>query len=227
MVKWQQQRQIILAIALGSVAVSLVKLSFDPTAGRRSLAAFAFPQTVPLPGWQTLESQAIKAVSDSATNDYNAVLASRKYHYRNRERLLEIEMRYTATNSGDLEDYLMRHTATKLKPGQLLQNMRQQQGIGYYSLFTEKGRSRLAACINPQGRSTVTKEQFLANRYTYDLLPQRMMSVLLGKVSLLDNRCLWINLSITTDGDDASTYPVLERAWWSWYRWWSDRFPQQ
>jgi cyanosortase A-associated protein len=227
MLKWQQQRQIILAIALGSVVFSLLRLSTDSTVGKRSLAAFTFPQTVPLPGWQMLESQTIKAVSDGATNSYNAVLASQKYHYRNRERLLEIEMRYMASNSGDLENYLMRHTAIKLKAGQLLQNIRQHQGVGYYSLFTEKGRSHLAACINPQGSSTVTREQFLANRYTYDLQPQRMMSVFLGKASLLDNRCLWVNLSILIDGDATSAYPVLEQAWWSWYRWWSDRFPQQ
>jgi cyanosortase A-associated protein len=225
--QWQQQRQIILAIALTGVFLTLGRLSLDPTIGKRSLSAFTFPQAVPLSEWQLLDSHVLDRPKEDSTNSYDAVLASRKYLYTNKDRQLEIEMRYMASSSGKLEEYLNRHTAIRIQKGQLLQSLRQQKDVGFYSLFAYKGRVHLAACINSNGTGTVTSEQFLANRYTYDLQPQHLLSWSLSQASLLENRCLWANLSLPLNqSSPTTTYQVLERAWLSWYRWWSSRFPQ-
>ncbi len=136
-------------------------------------------------------------------------------------------MHYVVGTPGELQTYFQNYTSIQMHDGQLLQNLHQQQGVGFYSLFVYQGRSHLSACINPRGGSTVTSAQFLANRYTYDLQVKRLVPWLLGRESLPDRRCLWADLSIPLNKMSAhTTYPVLAQAWSSWYQWWSPRFPQ-
>jgi len=225
--QWQQQRQIFLAVTFVGVLLALGRISFGSPPGQRSLSAFTFPSAVPLPEWQLLDSQVLDRATVQPTNSFDTVIASRKYLYKQKEQLLTIEMRYMASNLGNLAEYLNRHAAIKISEGQLLTNLRDRQDVGFYSLFTYEGRSHLAACINPRGGSTITDAQFLANRYAYDLQLQQLLPWLLGKAGLPDKRCLWVVLSLPQDRESTkATYPVLEQAWRSWYQWWSSRFPQ-
>jgi cyanosortase A-associated protein len=225
--KWQQQRQILLAIAFASIVLALGRISFGSPPGQRSLSAFTFPSIVPLPEWQLIDSSALEQATTQPANSYDAVIASRKYLYKQKGQLLTIEMRYMASNLGNLEEYLNRHAAMKISESQLLQNLRDRQDIGFYSLFTYQGRSHLATCINPRGGSTITNAQFLANRYKYDLQWQHWLPWLLGKAGLPDKRCLWVNLSMPQNRESTkATYPILEQTWRSWYQWWSSRYPQ-
>jgi cyanosortase A-associated protein len=223
--QWQQPRQIFLAIAFAGVLLALGRISFGSPPGQRSLSAFTFPSTVPLPEWQLLDSSVLDRSTVQPTNSFDTVIASRKYLYKRKGQLLTIEMRYMASNLGNLEAYLNRHTAIKMSENQLITNLRDRPDVGFYSLFTYEGRSHLAACINPRGGSTITSDQFLANRYKYDLQWQNLLAWLLGKGSIPDKRCLWVNLSLPQVGEK-TTYPILEKAWSSWYSWWRDRFPQ-
>lgn len=225
MYKWQQYRQIIIAFTFVSVLLTLGKYILDPTIGKRSVTSFAFPSVVPLPEWQLIESRTLKSTV-SRTNSYEGVLVSQKYLYTQNNHQLEIEMSYVVGTLGRLHDYLRDYAAIQLQYDQLIGNARRHEKVGFYSLFVYQGRSHLAACINPRGGSTVNKSQFLRNRYTYDLQPQRLVFWLLGKESLLDRRCLWAHLSMPTNQVSAeATLPVLETVWQSWYQWWSSRFP--
>lgn len=225
---WQQHRQMLISFTFAGVFLTLGRFSLDPSAGNRPMTAFSFPSVVPLPEWQLLESRPLAEPIASKTDDeddYGDILASRKYLYRQNNQQLEIEMRYAAGTLGDLRTYFKYHTSIRLKQAKSLPITRQQEGVGFYSLFVYQGRSHLAACINPRGGSTVTNAQFFANRRTYDLQVGRLVPWLLGKESLQDRRCLWTHLS-TNDVSAKTTYPVLEKAWRSWYQWWSARFPQ-
>ena len=176
---------------------------------------------------EVLESRPLAEPIVSPRKSWEAVLASQKYRYRQNNQQLEIEMRYLASTSGELDGYLKNYASIELQNTQLLQNLRQHQAVGFYSVFVHQGLAHLSACINPNGGSTVTSALFLANRYTYDLQLRRMLPWLLGKESLPDKRCLWAHLSIPSNQVSAETsYSVLEKAWYSWYQWWSPRFPQ-
>ena len=224
--QWQQQRQILLAIAFAGVVLALGRISFGSTPGQRSLSAFAFPSTVALPEWQLIDSYALDRATTQPVSSYDTAIASHKYLYKQKEQLLTIEMRYMGSNLGNLEEYLNFHAAIKISAAQLTQNLRHREEIGFYSLFAYAGRSHLAACINPRGGSTITGDQFLANRYAYDFQLQSLLLWLLGKAGLPDKRCLWVVLSMPQNrASIEATYPVLERAWRSWYQWWSSRFP--
>ena len=136
-------------------------------------------------------------------------------------------MRYMIGSLGDIHDYFKNHSYIRLQDTQLLQNLRQHKGVGFYSLFVHQGRSHLSACINPHGGSTVTSAQFIANRHTYDLQPQRLLLWVLGKESLLDRRCVRVHLSMSSTQVPVETnYSVLEQAWFNWYQWWNSRFPK-
>lgn len=225
---WRQYRAIVLGLAFASVLLAIGRLSLDDNAGKRSLATFTFPKVVPLPEWQLIESRSLSSSPSGNSNYYNAVSASQKYTYRQQQQQLEIEMRYAIGTLGEFPGgYLNNSHLTGLHSSAVAPQIQHRSGIGFYTLFVHQGRSYLSACINPRGNSTVTVSQFLNNRNTYDLQPLHVMSWLVGQASLIDRRCLWTHLSIPVDSVAATrTYPVLERAWLSWYSWWRDRFPQ-
>lgn len=226
MIHWQQRRQTLLAIAFTGVFLALGRFGLDPAAGKRPVTPFAFPTVVPLSGWQLLESRPL-ARPTASSEARDAFLASQKYRYQQNNQQLEIEMHYVVGTLGNLDGYFKDYISMPLKDTQLLRNLRQQEGVGFYSLFVHQGRSHLSACINPRGGSTVTPEQFTANRYTYDLRLRRLATWLLGQESLRDKRCLWQHLSIPLNQAPAeTTYPVLEQAWLASYQWWSPRFPR-
>ena len=227
MAKWQKHRQMLLTLTFVGVFFTLSRFSLDSTAGNRPVTPLAFPSIVPLPGWQTLEYRPLSEPVGHAHKSDEAVLGRQKYSYRHNNQQMEIEMSYVVSTLGEVHNYFQHYTSIQLQDGQPLQNLRQRKGIGFYSLFVYQGRSHLSACINPRGGSTVTSAQFLANRNTYDLQLQRLVPWLLGQESLPDRRCLWADLSMSLNHVSAeTTYPVLERAWWYWYQWWSPRFPQ-
>ncbi len=151
MTKWQQHRQILLAFTFVSVFFTLGRFSLDRTAGNRQVTPFAFSEVVPLPGWQMLESHPLVEPIASPPKSFDSVLASRKYLYRRNDHRLEIKMHYIVGTSGNLLDYFNTYTSLKWNNSHLLQ-FRQQEGVGFYSLFVYQGRSHLSACINPRGR---------------------------------------------------------------------------
>ncbi len=104
-------------------------------------------------------------------------------------------MYYFSQSDGDvirlLKSYLVNNVA--LKPKEFV---RRRSDSGIYALFEAHGKAYLSTCVNAQGPTTVTREQFLANRTTYDLKPDRLLPILIGQANIRDSRCLWINLSM-------------------------------
>jgi cyanosortase A-associated protein len=112
-------------------------------------------------------------------------------------------------------------------PGETAPILRSTPETGSYSLEIQEERAYLRACINPRGPSAITYEQFIQNRYTYDLQFSRLWPVLLGQEPMRDYRCLWTHLSVPADKTAPdSAYQVLEKAWPSWYQWWYAHFPK-
>jgi cyanosortase A-associated protein len=106
---------------------------------------------------------------------------------------------------------------------------------GNYVVFSDQDRAYLASCINPRGGSTVTGQQFMHNRNTYDITPSRIGLYLLGMTDLRDTRCLFTIMSIplkTKKSDNQSInsldniYQKLENTWTDWYQNWGNNFPE-
>lgn len=222
MILWKQLRVPLLAATLGGVLLILGKSVFDPTVG--SPSSFAFSPAVPLPGWQLLASSPLAA----KTVNQPDLLAGRRYQYIQSGLLLDIEMRYLVSTDGDVKTFVQGYTSPPSSSNNLAQILRQREQAGLYSLFVHQKRAYLSTCINPRGGSTVTHEQFMQNRSTYDMRFSRLLPWLLGQEDLRDLRCLWAHLSIPLNrASPEHAYQVLENAWFSWYQWWSPRFPKR
>ena len=189
---------------------------FLPIKDKQTVTAFTFPQEVPLPQWQFTISRPLA----QPTKKIYQVIAQKHYQYLNKNLVLDIEMRYL--KDGDVVQ-LLRDFNFISSPAVV----RQQQGVGYYGLGVEKQRAYLSACINPQGGSTFTNQQFNLNLYIHAIQPKRLLSWILSHKQLQDNRCLWAHLSVPLKNSaPEAAYQVLEKAWFSWYRWWEPRFPK-
>ncbi len=219
---WEKIRISLLAAIFGGVLFVLGKSLLYPTGSQPTLTPFNFPPAVSLPQWQPLASTPL----ENKTAKSPKFLSGRRYHYIQNGVPLDIEMRYFVITSGEIESYIKTHTAISSSADKVLPVLRQKEGVGFYSLFAHQGRAYLSACINPRGGSTVTDEQFRRNRYTYDVRSHRFLPWLLGQAELRDMRCLWAHLSVPLNNSSPEdAYQTLEKAWFSWYQWWSPRFP--
>ena len=214
----EKLRLSLLAVIFGSVFYILGKTIVPQSTA--NINSFVFPKAVPLSAWQLQKSRPM----DAPIAKIPSYLFGRHYQYIQNNLMLDIEMRYLVNTPGDVK-YFIRFVPPL--PGQLtLASLRQQQGVGFYYLFTHQQRAYLSTCINSRGGSTVTVSQFQQNRYLYDINLGRLVPWLLGQEPFQDKRCLWAQLSIPLNNSPGDTYQTLEKAWFDWYRWWHPRFPQ-
>lgn len=217
-----------LTIILGSVFFFLGKTILLPVNSKIKISPLAFPTVVPLSEWQFINSYPLTAPVVSSST----YLSGRHYKYVKENLTLDIEMRYMVNTDGDVKSFIQNYSSIPLPPGQLSLILHQQEGIGFYSLFTNQRRAYLSTCINSRGGSTVTDLQFRRNRDVYDNIysmwdKERLLPWLLGRGSVRDMRCLWVELSTPVKKSSLNnTYSTLEKAWFSWYQWWHSRFPQ-
>lgn len=224
--KWLEMRNKLLCLTCAGVFFTIGKLSFDPKAANRQVAAFTFPETIPLTEGKISESKPLTNIVIQQPRKYEAIIAARHYHYTQNGVPLDIDMQYIVGTLGNVEQIVETYVGVNLPPGKLFQDLRQKQGIGFYGMFVYQNKAYLSSCINARGGSTVTTKQFVRNRRSYDISLNRLQPWLLGDESLLDRRCLSANLSTpVNNGDSKSAYQVLEKAWFPWYNWWSSHFP--
>jgi len=214
-------RQIFLAaIVVGLIGV-VMKLGLDPKAANRKPSNFSFPQSVPIPRWQLSSSKAIAPENPKLEEFF---LDIHEYEYSQvTQPPLKIGMYYTLGTRGESSVFLTKRLKIESGPIPIVQDFKGNAETGYYSMYNYKGRSHLLSCINPQGTSTATSQQFLANRSKYDFQPERFMPWLLGQESLRDMRCLWVEMSMPVEPEIA--YPILEKTWVGWYQYWQNKFP--
>jgi len=214
-------RQIFLAaIVVGLIGV-VMKLGLDPKAANRQPSNFSFPQSVPIPRWQLSSSKAIAPENPKLEEFFLDI-----YEYEYTQATpppLKIGMYYTLSTRGESSGFLAKRFKIDTAVIPIVQDFKGSAETGYYSLYNYKGRSHLLSCINPQGVSTVTSAQFMANRNRYDFQPRRYLAWILGQESLRDFRCLWVEISMPVEPSIA--YPILEKVWVGWYQYWQNKFP--
>ncbi|BAT55716.1 hypothetical protein NOS3756_47090 [Nostoc sp. NIES-3756] len=217
MIFWKQARPYFLAVGSFVITVFLLKSIIAPEKKALTEESFAFPTELPLPGWRFQSSKSLNLKEQSKKGQV--------YQYTRNHVNLKIEMIYRngfVTNELPFRIYNPNIAA----PNKLTGIIRQHPQVGAYSLIFHKGRAYLHSCINPNAPSVVTYQQFIFNRYTYDLQIHRLLSALLGQKSLRDARCLWTHLSIPVENSSIEEgYQILENAWFLWYPHWHSRFP--
>jgi cyanosortase A-associated protein len=224
---WKQLRIPLLILTFANILFVFGRSVLDPSIGKRTLTPFVFPPVVPLPQWQLVASQPLKAETVELQAFGKLVLPGREYRYIQNDLPLDIKMRYQVETDGDFKEFIKKHTNIKFSLNQPLPDVRQHEQLGFYGLFVYQKRAYLNACINSRGGSTFTKEQFNYNRIHHDTQFNRLLAWLLVQQPLRDKRCLWTHLSVPLNrSSPESAYVILEKAWFSWYQWWRPRFPK-
>jgi cyanosortase A-associated protein len=217
------KHQIFLATTLVGLFLTVLKLGLDPNAANRQPPNFSFPESVPIAPWQLSSS---KAIAPQNPNRDEFFLDIHRYEYKqdSPSQALRVDMYYSIGSRGESGVFLAKRTEVTTSTLKIVQQFKGNSETGYYSLYSDKGRSYLLSCINPKGVSTVTSTQFLANRNKYDFESARYLPWVLGEESLRDFRCLWVEMSMPVDSNIA--YPILEKVWVVWYQYWQDKFPK-
>jgi cyanosortase A-associated protein len=216
---WKSVRILLLAASFGGLLVALAKVAMAPKPPSKEASAPNLAESVPLPGWQLLESKAQEPEEEG--------LRIRLYSYRRGTTPLDVDLRYTDSD-GDVQRFLFVYTPVRGASNNL--QVRQHPQTGSYGVVTHSDRAYLTACINPRG-STATKEQFRQS-YSQDLQLGRLTPWLMGQQPLIDRRCLWTVMSTPLKPDATGqsispevAYKTLEEAWVPWYQWWQANYP--
>jgi cyanosortase A-associated protein len=216
---WKTVRTWLLATIFVAVLLVFFKTLIFPREAQLGVAPFVFPATVPLSGWQLVESKPFKITDDPNFG------SSQQYRYQQHRLILNIDSHYIIRTSADVKDSLNKHLFKEKNSASLL--IRKNPNIGFHLLFNYQNQAYLSSCINPRGGSTVTFDQFRQNRNTYDLQPKRLALWIIGLEELRDWRCLWNVMSVPLETlKPEEAYAILESAWYSWYSWWEPRFPK-
>ena len=211
-----------LAFVTVATTLSLGKAAIDPQGKITSVEGYYFPESIPLSNWELSFTQPVnpRLVKPPAyiLGDF---VAGKHYRYRQSDRYLQIEMRYLINTNGDLKGFIKNQT------GDFSSSLRQDEERGFYSLYADRDKVYLNACINPRGISTVTSDEFNRNLMISDTHLAGTLSWLLGKNELRDKRCLWTNLSRPLDNKISleENYRTLEMVWFDWYDWWRLHYP--
>lgn len=208
--KWRWASIVSGFIGLGVVASSALWKSLT-----QENQSFTFPQQVPLPSAQFIQSQSIPG---QKRNAYSEILTQRQYQYQARDQLVKIQISYVTGTMGDLgafwANYPLNGQKIKTKPSIQVR----QQGSNYYALYTHGNQAFLSACVDPGGLSTVEEGHFIHNwnRHWY----------LLGR-DYIDDRCLWTHMSVAINQQSPrQAFAILEENWVSWQKWWQNRVPR-
>ncbi|MDF5713733.1 MAG: cyanoexosortase A system-associated protein [Rhizonema sp. NSF051] len=218
MIVWKKFRIPLLAFTFTSIFLTLGNVILLSKKDQSTVTSFNFPEKISLPQWQ---SSTIYPLRTKPTSNHPELISQKNYQYIQNNLILDVEISYLT--DGDAVKFIRDNTLTLSSPV-----IHQQQGIGYYGFgVDQKRQAYLSACINSQGSTTFTDEQFNKNRHLHDTRPQHLLSWFLGEEQLQDRRCLWTHLSIPLkDSSPEAAYQVLEKAWFSWYQWWRPRFPK-
>ncbi|MEB3310443.1 MAG: cyanoexosortase A system-associated protein [Snowella sp.] len=210
---WDHYRSSVLAIACGGTLLALgwgLKTSLQP---RPTVAEMALPKTVPLAGWQQTQSYPLMAEGSALLKP----ISSRAYQYRHPQGWdLEIQAYYLDASQADIHDFLQTYTTLSSTP-----QISHQPHIGAIAVLPTPNRVYLSACINPQGPSTVTADQYLRVKLISGKTLSWFKDWLWGRAPLLDQRCLWSHLSIPlrSPSDTKNAQKILEKAWHRWFEW--------
>ncbi len=230
-------RHLLLSGICVGIALTIGKLLLDPTTSQRQYTAIPLPQALPLPESQLLESQPIQ-LPQAESPKYDQILSGQKYRYIRSGIPIQLELRDVVNTGGNIHKLIQEQLSWKANPPKF-QDV--QTPIGFYRRFTQQGNVYLESCLSPAGHSFVTPAQFRSQLYQHIWQPDRLLGWAIGQNSLLDKRCLWVQLSIPTEkinsgsttsnnqkfiaNDDALAEQLLEEQWRSIASWWMSKSP--
>ncbi|MDJ0729052.1 MAG: cyanoexosortase A system-associated protein [Crocosphaera sp.] len=232
---WQTTRVSLLGILLlGMLGLLTYKIIVpeDTEKTNNNLPTVTVPDTVPLSNWNLIKSQPLKSLE---TKEEGEQISAKEYEYSNEQEGLTAEIRY-AKYHGNFNHFLIKDM--EMPAATIHPHIHYKKGVGHYAFFEYDNTSYLGSCINAKGEATVTLDQYNRNRYLWGWGLTRTFFWLLGEQDLVEYRCLWTIMSMPNPSESDFTINIdphnkelnetekkLEQAWFDWYSWWKNNFP--
>jgi len=233
--KSQPVSWLIVPTGIGLIII-LFNFCIHPSAGLSETAVYRFPPQIPLPGWQFMASEPLSLSSEQLAQENNRpllntdietdktkdILSGQIYHYQKAGQGLTVNLYYVPLNTSDVQYYYQQFSYLHDLP-KLNKPVEKVNPKGYHLQFSDQQNRYLTACINSQGKSTVTVSQFNAHFYSLYLNPSQWLNLFSAKQIIRDHRCVWGQLSLTNaDASDAE----LETAWQALLSYWQSNLSQ-
>jgi cyanosortase A-associated protein len=194
-------------IALG-VGLTLIQIGIKPLAKFPTTVSMSLPTAVSLSGWNLQSTQSIQP--SQSVQKYNRIQTGQRYFYQQEDRQLQVNVRYVVQTEGDVGQFM----AAQNTPPPSERVTERRSGHGFYRLSSEQNQATLQTCLTISGETTLTPTQFRQTAYKQALQPQQWLHWLTGQRSLIDRRCLWIQLATPLGQTDVeAAYHTLEQTW--------------
>ncbi|MCG9893276.1 MAG: hypothetical protein MH252_19665 [Thermosynechococcaceae cyanobacterium MS004] len=199
MLKAKPLRTVGLMVLTVGVLSSLGKLLVQPQS-LQNQSSRQLPQTLQLSGWTGTQRSPLPR-SEVSTR-YDIVLDAQEYRFRQRSTALTVQLRYVFNTDGSLDTLQEKWVTGRSPVRPTTQTSEQITALGYHALSTapketvpEKiQETTLDTCLNPHGKTTITRRQFLETRLRHDLNPIHLMQWSIGQTPLLNKQCIWMRL---------------------------------
>jgi cyanoexosortase A len=223
-----------ISVILGLIFLSF-GLFFSPIEGVNKISSYQFPNKIPLVNWKSVDSHTSDLIGKnlkpdpSSREEYgieldklNKILAGRVYHYKNSSRELIVSANYLVNTLANINTYY--DSFGKLS--QLKNAVEKKDKDGFYLNFLNENQLHFTACVNSQGKTTITQNQFISYFYSSSLSNfeiGHVLNWLMGKALLKDKRCLLLEASIDSQSSDRDAQ--LMAAWTELVSYWQKNFP--
>jgi cyanoexosortase A len=200
-----------LIVATGLILLSSLYMFFvsAPIQGLKADAAKLGDLAVN--NWQLVSTKNIETPKLDITPHFEAMLSGQRAHYVQGQENLDLE-RYYVVNTGQNQMSNWLNYLTNFSKD-IPKNIHQNKD-GYYLLTNDQKQANLISCLNADGSSTVTQEQFNQNHQNSYFAFNKIVPWLLGQTLLQDDRCIWIKLSTPVENaDNEKADQLLESVW--------------
>jgi cyanosortase A-associated protein len=214
---------------VGFLILVISRMVLDPRMGKPQ--PFAYPAQIPVTGWQSSKAEPLESPDQFRAE----ILASQRYYYQAASggQPLTVDSRYYVarkipTQTKELANAFMFKKADYLGAPLPFQITQKEFSPGnFYDLFHYQQRAYLNACIDPKGFSNVNigqiRQRQLAQRRDW----QKIVTWLASPTILIDERCVWTQVSMPYTGSDPQpAYRELGRFWAHWQPWWQQHYPK-
>jgi cyanoexosortase A len=223
-----------ISVILGLIFLNL-SLFFSPIAGVNQIASYQFLDKITLSNWKNVDSHPSNLIGQNLKSDplssteqeveldkLNKVLAGQVYRYQTNSDELTVSANYIVNTLANINTYY--DSFGKLS--QLKNAVEKKDKDGFYLNFLNENQLHVTACVNSQGKTTVTSPQFISYFYSSSLSNfeiVHMLNWLMGKALLKDKRCLLLEVSIDSRSSDRDAQ--LMSVWTELVSYWQKNFP--
>lgn len=219
-----QYRQFLLGGLCLGITLTLGNLLIDPMAGQRQYAAVTLPPVLLLANSQLIQSQSIQIRQTNQTSQprYDQILSGQQYYYSRDDRQLDLTLRDIVNTEGDITKFI--HADLNGETPSAVEDI--QTPLGFYRRFKHQDRIYLVSCLHADGYSTVTSSQFRDRLYRQLGQIGHLSHWTMGQTSLLEKRCLWVQLTASTQQSSSinttvATERLLDQQWQAVALWWA------